>query len=68
LTVCSYRVYKHRTKTILPHRQGEEHTVRGAYMLTTPIFGNYIHTNTHVAAQINNPNKEAPHNDVWMNG
>jgi hypothetical protein len=31
------------------------------------IFGNYIHTNTHAATQIN-PNKGSPHNGVCING
>jgi hypothetical protein len=47
----------------------DEPIVKGAYMITTPIyFGTtQYNTNTHAAAQIN-PNKETSNNVVWKNG
>jgi hypothetical protein len=40
---------------------------RGIHDNFTNIFGNYIHTNIHAAAQVD-PNKETPNSDVWVNG
>jgi hypothetical protein len=61
--------YTERLATLL-YRQGEEPTVTGAYMISTPTYP-YLgttqqHTDTRAAAQIN-PNKETSNHVVWMN-
>jgi hypothetical protein len=60
-TTYLFWVHIHGTKTTLQHRQGEEHTGNGAYMITTPIYWELHTHDTHDAAQIN-PNRETPHN------